>query len=270
MNQPLASGRTLLIGRSLVSGAAVNLPSSGLAGQVTINNKNISGVMSGSISVGGSALSGPYYTNTAASLGGGSVGLASFALHEESCFPPHNGAMSGTMLDIGSPYLECVPVPENEAVLRFYGPVAISGSGTAVKVEFATFAAPNLWTTVTSDFLTTIDSADHRHVVVTRNPSLGAAWPVGRYRMTRLTDRLLCEGVGAGSPPQVQTFTYIVDVIDECEDLLGLFDLNGDGAVSVAGDVPMWLDMPTDFNGDAAADSADLNLLLQAAEMDGD
>ena len=268
MNQPLVAGRTLLIDRDLSSGATINLPASGLVGQVTINNDNISGAWSGSISVGGSAISGaPYYTATAVSLGGGSVGLASFALHDESCFPPNNSSMSGTMLDIGSAEIECVPVDANEAVLRFYGPVAISGSGAAVKVEYATFAAPSSWSTVTSNFLTAIDSADHRHVVVTRNPSVGAAWPLGHYRMTRLDNRLLSEGVGAGSPPQVQTFTYFVDVIDECEGLLGLFDLNDDEAVSVAGDVPVWLGSPTDFNGDAAADSDDLNLLLQAAEL---
>ena len=89
--------------------------------------------------------------------------------------------------------------------------------------------------------------------------------------MTRLSNRLFCEGVGGGTAPQVQTFTYRVDVTDECEFLLlGMFDLNDDEAITVAGDLPVWLDAPVDFNGDAAADAVDMGLLLQATDMNGE
>jgi len=62
-------------------------------------------------------LTGPGYTNTAESLGGGSVGLAPFDLHDESCAPPNGETVLLKDAD-----------PDLVVKLRHYGPITLNAN----------------------------------------------------------------------------------------------------------------------------------------------
>ncbi len=50
--------------------------------------------------VGSATLSGDEYTDTTASLGGGSIGLVPFSTHRESCKPVHGTVKEGAPASI--------------------------------------------------------------------------------------------------------------------------------------------------------------------------
>src|SRR5690606_8354197 len=79
MQNSLGASNAIVIGEGLAG--AISLPSSGLMGQIIINNSNASGAWTGTVDVGGTPL--PVgYAATASSLGGGSAGLVPFTLHD--------------------------------------------------------------------------------------------------------------------------------------------------------------------------------------------
>jgi hypothetical protein len=122
---------TISLGKSYTSPSQyIELPVSGLSGQIIINADNVAGgAWSAPVRIGPQGnpnqvvLNGPNYPQTSASLGGGSVGLVPFKLHNQSCSPP-NGAT--------------VTVPSNgpstSVRLRHYGPVVWS-AGAPVTIE---------------------------------------------------------------------------------------------------------------------------------------
>lgn len=128
----LPAARTIRIGDGF--SGTITLPgTASLAGQITINadQKAPTGTWTGTVSIGTNpnpvvTLSAPpdgKYTQLPASLGGGSVGLASFRLHEPACTPPHNAVAVGQGLADGAFGTGLFPVR-----IRHYGPVKFVGS----------------------------------------------------------------------------------------------------------------------------------------------
>ena len=62
--------------------------------------------------------------------------------------------------------------------------------------------------------------------------------------------------VGVSGQPQVESYTYDFKLYE-------VFDLSQNGLVDTP-DVTEWVNQPVDFNGDEAADSTDLGMLVNA------
>lgn len=128
----LPAARTIRIGDGF--SGTITLPgTASLAGQITINadQKAPTGTWTGTVSIGTNpnpvvTLSAPpdgKYTQLPASLGGGSVGLAPFRLHEPACTPPHNAVAVGQGVADGAFGTGLFPVR-----IRHYGPVRFVGT----------------------------------------------------------------------------------------------------------------------------------------------
>lgn len=85
--------RAITIGGSITSSGVINLPTSGAKSQVIINNNVSSGAWNGTVMVGSTTLASPEYSQFAAAIGGGAIGLVPFRLHETDCDPVRNAAI---------------------------------------------------------------------------------------------------------------------------------------------------------------------------------
>lgn len=129
----LPAGKTVRIEKSLLGKITLGSPGHpGLHGQVIVNAGNTTGVWTGLVRVEGPTgpVIPPNYTQTAAELGGGAIGVARFALHPEDCVPVGNSynpglPMTGFMLAESDPSARRVR-------LRHYGPVQWSGAPYAI------------------------------------------------------------------------------------------------------------------------------------------
>ncbi len=110
------------------------------------------------------------------------------------------------------------------------------------------------------------DTAE-RTVRVKRDSS-GSVWPTGYYRISARPGKLLCKNVGqSGSEPQAASFYYYLLMVDDCEEeLLAVFDLNEDGAVTVGGDLSAWAASPSDVNSDGSVNAGDAQSVITAAD----
>lgn len=203
----------------------------------------------------------PEYTNTAASIGGGSAGVARFTIHDESCKPVTGTTTTGYGVDPSS-IIEDPPCTYyfTSATLRFYGPVMATNTGTGtacdVTVELDTGSG---YTDVTSDFKTLpVATTGDREIKIERDN--GTGWPLGTYRITRNGTRLTCKDVYLS--PAVRDFTYTLTLVDACSmETLMAFDVNRDNSVNLL-DAVNWLVAPSDLNRDSATNGADLDTLL--------
>lgn len=202
LNSSLAANRTLDIDGSTASGSQIIIvPSAGLLGQININRTNGGGAWSGTVQVGSTTLSTPGYTNTAASLGGGSTGKVPFALHDESCSPA-NGETALTACSSISPVR-----------LRHYGrlswnpagadPVTITRRAACSGASFGSI--PGLPAAQPSF---AIDSSDTRTLVVTYPFQVGY-----EYKITP-TSTLKCDT--PGNPSVAWDGDYMFIVMSSC------------------------------------------------------
>ncbi len=176
---------------SLVTSASepieINLPASGLVSQITINASNGAGAQwNAPVKVGGTTIDTPGYTDTAASLGGGAVGLAPFALHDESCAPVNGGSVGAQS---SGPFSA-----------RHYGPVEFTGAGAPALVERRVTGTS--WTNQTAGFTFSVTGSGKWFL--TGTPVSGYEYQNGyEYRVTPVrtgSDKLFCSGV-SGVPP---------------------------------------------------------------------
>ncbi|MCZ6835155.1 MAG: hypothetical protein O7G85_05210 [Planctomycetota bacterium] len=107
----------------------MKLPLGGLEGSIIFNQANDPSVLwNNNITFGQAGdpdsftLSGPDYTQTSQQLGGGSVGLGPFKLHDESCFPTNGMALSSD--EAGENMI---------ARIRHYGPVVWNGDPISIE-----------------------------------------------------------------------------------------------------------------------------------------
>lgn len=275
LTEELSSSTLVRIGGSLLSGASINLPPSGLAGQIVVNNNDAGGEWLGDVNVGAAALADPMYTATAASLGGGSIGKAPFGLHDESCTP-----INGFSIAVSPTTIETVR-------MRYYGPLddggVSAGGGTPFTVDRRTTIPTGSWTPVSA---ASFSSAIVGNEVVITEATSGAFEPGFQYRFTATS---ALKSAGVAGTPIVLAEPYIVGMVTQgtgggggsCEDCLvcleicelGLEmvgpgpDFNGDGVVG-AYDLQLMIAAmgksggKADLNGDGVVDNVDLELFL--------
>ena len=126
-------------------------------------------------------LTGPGYTNTAESLGGGSVGLAPFDLHDESCAPANGETV---LLEDADPDLE--------VKLRHYGPITLNANAP-VTIERRTACTTDSFVLLSStDFDYSVDPADGNSLLVSGAPGTDGFETGYEYRLIATPD-LMCD-----------------------------------------------------------------------------
>lgn len=119
INSALPAAERWGIGGSLLAGGVIDLPTSGLAGNIVVNAADGSGTWDGDVLVGAATLADEYAT-ISASLGGGAVGVVPFATHGEDSSPA-----SGSTFGL-SPNIQNPPVFD-EMNVRWYGEIQAAG-----------------------------------------------------------------------------------------------------------------------------------------------
>lgn len=250
----LDAADTIRIGGSLLG--TIEVPASGLEGQITVNNDNAAGAWTGTIDVGGTPLSAGY-SPTASSLGGGSAGLVPFTLHDESSSPVNGGIISIYGMFPNQIELDCQSRPFTKATLRMYGPVELEGSAPHFDVLVDTGGG---FGAVGFTYAAAIKTGTGEREVEVTKTSGGSAWPLGTYRIVPKADKVTC--LGAAGDPDVDSFIYEFSLVETCElGLLAMYDLNQDDTVCMQ-DVSAWVSSPCDFTGDSIADADDLDALM--------
>lgn len=228
-----------------------------LTGQVIINANDTGGVWTTTTDFNGTALSSqPYYTNLPSAIGGGSIGLAPFHLHETACTPSHNDMTQTTVLqsDFDS------TSDATEVVIRNYGPVRGFGGSSLSSVLRIDVQNPNVpceWLQLGNSF--SIDYLrdgsgnilENRRAIAIR-PS-GTRPGAGVYRVRIVQDNdteanLLVSADVTGEPPVVwpvscgdepfeSTQAYVFRILADC-DTDGTADI-----VEIAGNASLDLDL---------------------------
>ncbi len=260
---------TIRIGRSLGTPTSTSeilfRPEHGLAGQVIVNAGDTDGEWDSgsSIAVDDKAIElfVPNYSNTAASLGGGAVGVPQFLLHSSSCNPVDGGSAVGR-----GPTYACELEPPccdvfTTAKIRMKGPVTLVGASPHVTVQRFTGGS---WQSVGWTVGTALaGTGEHREVLVTR-ASGGPYWGSGYFRIEPIADKMTCEGVDGS--PDVHEFVYTFTLTDcDQESLLGFFDQNADDTLD-EDDLAAWAETPMNLDDNSEVDSGDLYRLFLAVE----
>jgi hypothetical protein len=170
------------LGKSYTSAAQyIELPVSGLGGQIVINADAVSGgSWTAPVRIGpqGSpqqvVLTGPRYNYTSESLGGGSVGLVPFRLHDQSCSPANGGVAD--VLPGGKPLT---------VSLRHFGPVTFTPTaGAPVTIERRTAGTQNAFVAVSAaQFSFSIGRNNSRALKVTAAADQNGFEPGYEYRI---------------------------------------------------------------------------------------
>jgi len=251
---PQASDSLYSIGGSVTASSSIDLPTSGLSGQIIVNAANSSGAWQGDVTVGGTTALGVDYTELPSAIGGGAVGLVPFSIHDDACSPAN-----------GSSTVYPSDAPPTEATIEYYGPVdlvEVTGSFDSYYMVEARLnnGDPSCpWEEVTSDFgKSVMEVSADRRIVIT--PEEGAFKLVYEYRFTPMEFLVRCANV-AGLP-DVSTEQYII-ALDS--DLIA--DLDGDGTVGSAdlGELlAAWGQscVRPDLEGNGVVSSEDLGILL--------
>lgn len=288
-SQTMASGKTVIVGRSLTSTGTINFPADGIAGQVALNRNNGAGAeqgfWNGAVNINSVALVGPpYYTTPANDIGGGAAGLAAYNLHKSSCVPVGDSIEPEvTPVGCGSTPSCNVNAPNSAgartwATLRMYGPVVfdLTGGGTPLTVKRRTYPFAASWVDVTSDFrfdiFTTQDGgggapdAGKRVIRVRRvGTDCEHKWfPVGyEYKIEPVAGKLKCEGVAGGNTVDVFPFAYHFTLPVHCEPCSAPeCDITADGLVG-GGDLAAWFASPIDMNGDGPVNGGDAIRIIE-------
>ena len=192
----------ITIGRSFVPPNFIGLEPAGLTGQIIINADNLPNpVWTASVYFGDPAnpdieLTGPGYTESPELLGGGSIGLAPFALHDESCVPPNGETVSFGSND-----------PPLQVKLRHYGPVTWKGTAP-LTVERRTNCDIGQWQIVTNNFVFIPAKGDDNSIIAIA--ATGApGFEVGYEYRIQATTQLLSGNV-TGNPPVAWEGPYTV------------------------------------------------------------
>lgn len=257
INNSTSNGRVVIDGSLNASGFVSIEQTAGLNGPIIINSASTSGTWNGDVRVGplGSqttVATGPHYSNLSADIGGGSVGLVPFHLHDLDCSPPLAGPLSSrTMLisefchqTYGSG--ECAPTPDlggpiapKTLVLRAYGPIkAESATSPPVTVRLYDPSTGTYNATAFEDYLTITLASPTGSALKTQIEVWGLSTQnliEGEYHIRpKLTGsaRLLCDGLTtASSVPFGEDFTYSFKLLTDC-------NRNGQGDATDIDQVP--------------------------------
>lgn len=161
----------------------------------------------------------PAYPNSAASLGGGSIGLVPFQLHATDCEPANGDTL---------PYCE----PPTEIRMRHYGPVTWDGENDPDPfiIERRRIDSTDSWVDHSDCFTQAIDSGDSAVVVLTPGVALQSGFDYRvRLRQDSGENVLRCDLLEIATLPEVAD--HASDFVF-CAGVVGLGDANGDGIVN--------------------------------------
>ncbi len=199
----------------------IEVPVGGLTTQIIFNADNIpDAVWDAPVKIGFDGdpdqviLTGPGYTNTAESLGGGSVGLAPFDLHDESCVPANGDTVWPRDTD-----------PDLQVILRHYGPITLNAD-TPLTIGRRTACTNDPFVPLSSiDFVYAVDLADGNSLLVSGAPGAEGFETGYEYRLIATAD-LMCDQVTGNPPVSWDSPDYRVTVGPGC---LGDWDGSRDG-----------------------------------------
>lgn len=213
----LAAGRLISIAGSLAG--SINLPTSGLAGQVLINTADSGGdwLSTGRVRLGAGGsqftLTQADYGVDSSSVGGGSVGVVRYNLNFE------DGAPAGGRDEPGAPLVKMnsvLAIDPGSLLLRWYGPIQ-PGTGDPLVVKVRTHTGA--WVDFTTAFTVTVNpsgvAAPERTLRIA--PATGVVLPLGLYEVTPGAGAPRCAGTSAVTPPEVAPFTYYFRVYPDCD-----------------------------------------------------
>jgi len=240
------------------NGQWIRLPAGGFAGQFIFNYTNQTSQWTGPVKLGDDdspdqiVLDSPGYTFTPDQLGGGSIGLVPFALHDEACVPT-NGA-TGTLEGVDEPLA---------VRLRHYGPVVAAGSAP-VFVERRPNNSSDAYEPVAQSLYTTLVAPDDPNTIVVLPATKQPVFVEGYDYRISATTALQCD-VPSLTPVQWDE-PYIITITESSSCPA---DLDGDNTVGI-GDLLLMLDAwgpaddtePADIVDNGAVDMADLLELL--------
>jgi hypothetical protein len=281
------------VGRTL-SGLFRTLGADGWAGQLTVNAANAGGAWIRAARVDRCATCtipiGPgSYTQTSQSLGGGSIGVVPFALHESDCLPRPSPTELPFILDSGFQRAD-VPGPLDKATgvaLAFYGPIKQAGSGALVRLfRVLPLGEEVELTQQCRSFLGDADTAGFTRVcTINGNPDFYFA--EGDYRIQiDATSALACDGLLTSDTVPVAPANYWFKIGTDCDrndvhDTVQIAnepysDVNFDGFLDLCQRLSGQLCV-ADFNLDGAVDGSDRELFeiiyeqgFQAADVNLD
>jgi hypothetical protein len=237
----------------------------GLKGRIIINDFNNPAyrvwnapVRIGPNGTGQIVLNAPGYSRTAASLGGGTVGLVPIQLHATDCVPPNSGTLPFAG-HAGS---------TSAVVLRFYGPVEFVAN-PPLAIQGRPLVAGAAFQTLTDCCAIQVDPENNTCLLITPAgappgvpaPKLPNGW---EFRITpTLTGGNRLRSVTMGRP-SVGGFTHSFTVGNGMP-----ADIDGNGCVELRdiaelvgqwGRTGCWI--PGDINGDRAVTLSDVSLVL--------
>lgn len=266
LSGPLAPSGVVSIGGSLLG--SCTLPPAGLRGQIIVNARNIGGVWSGPVMVGGvnPFVGAPYYSVSAETLGGGAVGLAPFLSNLIDCTPVHNTASAAGLVE-PTAFTNETATP---VLMRLYGPVQPIGALSIAQAVVVEQLVGGVWQDrsgyLRAGFVPSTASAS-RVISLSRKPNSPGNPPVGQYRLRPIG--LQCSGVD-GAPAAVWTEPYLFRIDTDCDgnnlaDSVQIaanpgIDANSDGVID--GCAGATTSCPCDTDGSGAVSIQDLFVFL--------
>jgi len=222
----------------------IELPPEGLRGQVIVNANGVDdgtwetpfamGAGNGMPSI---SLCGPTYVEPPWAIGGGSIGLVPYRVHESACVPPSGSVVSLMNLD-------------GKATLRFYGPVSL-GWGAPFLFERKSADSDDDFEEIDGDgFDIELDAQDHCLVHIASSGSWDGFQAGWIYRI-RPSSSLRCASPVDKPVSQEIVYELEIDAI-ECE-----ADVDGSGHVDIV-DLLLALAL-WGQGGTPASDSADID-----------
>lgn len=189
----------------------IEMPVGGLTTQIIFNVDNIpDAIWNAPVKIGFDGdpeqiiLNGPGYTITADALGGGSIGIAPFDLHDESCVPTNGETIELTESN-----------PVLQVRLRHYGPIAINANAPVTIERRPACTNEPFVLLYSADFLYIVDPDDANSLLISGSPGADGFANDYEYRIIATVD-LMCDKVIGNPSVQWDSFDYRVTVCPCC------------------------------------------------------
>lgn len=224
----------------------------GLLGQVVFNaaDGGFDWEVNAQVKVGSLVtLRDPEYTLSAATVGGGAVGLAPYRLHDESCYPANNSV---------------IPDATNRQFIwvQHYGPVEIQGGAFPLRISRRLAASQDPFVEISNPgnlFTVGVDGSDDKRVRIIEK-TVSAFEDGYTYKIEPLSN--LKSSLVAGTP-SVADYDYFVTISSSaCPFNPCLCSTDPDCGLGLLASGP-------DFDQDGWVTDADLDLMMNATGVPG-
>lgn len=243
LTEGLPATSTIEIGDNLVTGAELifdndaNDPDDvGLAGQVVINQNDMSNSWQGTVRITGTnsptddvVLSGALYAPTPPDIGGGSVGEVPFSIHREASEPAHGSADPTSCNNgAGAALAPC------QGIIGFYGPVTgQGGAGVDFRVLGRGLDPLAPWVDISDQFTALFGMEGGRAVHLIPVVYPGGLVNGAEYRITpKSTVECVIDGGASGIPADDARSLQFKVPLPPCSNILA--DITADGVCDVA------------------------------------